>query len=107
MVTNEHWGKPNESRAPWSLWKMNSLLGRKPVVAGWKAKSIPPFRPSYELIIDLVLPANILDCFRIQCPFRTVEEWVDSIRRPDDVHEVAIKVLREHFSARRVARLRR
>jgi hypothetical protein len=27
MVTNEHWGKPN-SKSPWLLWKVNTLLGR-------------------------------------------------------------------------------
>jgi hypothetical protein len=26
MVVNEFWGTPN-SKCPWSLWKVNSLLG--------------------------------------------------------------------------------
>lgn len=106
MVTNEYWGKPN-SKAPWSLWKANSILGRKPMVAGWKAKSLPPFRPSWELILTMALPAHILDGFRLFCPFSTLEEWVPQIKNVDEVRAVAQKVLVELCSARRVAKLRR
>jgi hypothetical protein len=72
MVANEYWGTPN-SKSPWSLWKINSLLGRKAISAGWKAKTLPPFRPTWELILDLTLPAHILDGFRIYCPFEKLE----------------------------------
>lgn len=106
MVTNEHWGKAN-SRSPWSLWKMNTLLGRKAMVAGWKAKSLPPFRPSWELIVVLTLPANILDGFRIYCPFATLEEWCLKVKTSADVEQVARKVYTELCSARRVEKLRR
>jgi hypothetical protein len=75
MTANEHWGTPN-SKALWSLWRINSLLGCKPITAGWKYKKLPPFRPAYELMIDLALPANILDGFRLFCPCDTLEEWV-------------------------------
>ncbi|KAF9470993.1 hypothetical protein BDN70DRAFT_901681 [Pholiota conissans] len=34
MVANEYWGMLN-SKSQWSLWKVNTLLGRKPS-AGWK-----------------------------------------------------------------------
>jgi hypothetical protein len=33
MVANEFWGEPN-SKSPGSLWKINSLLGRKAIAAG-------------------------------------------------------------------------
>jgi hypothetical protein len=49
MIENEFWGTAN-SKLPWSLWKVNSLLGRKFITAGWKAKSLPHFRPVYELL---------------------------------------------------------
>lgn len=99
MTVNEHWGSPN-SKALWSLWKVNSLLGRKPMTAGWKAKKLPPFRPSYELMIDLALPANILDGFRLFCHADTVGKWVESV--PD----CAAKVHHQLCSARDVAKLR-
>ena len=61
MIANEFWGTAN-STSPWSLWKVNSL--RKAITAGWTAKLLPPFRPVYELTLNLTLPANILDGFR-------------------------------------------
>ncbi|KAJ7809227.1 hypothetical protein B0H14DRAFT_2608207 [Mycena olivaceomarginata] len=90
MTVNEHWGTAN-SKALWSLWKINSMLGRKPMTAGWKAKKLPPFRPSYELIIDLALPANILDGFRLFCAKGTVEKWIESVKDWDSVRIVAAK----------------
>jgi hypothetical protein len=75
MVTNEYWGKPN-SKSPWSLWKVNTLLGRKAMVAGWKEKSLPPFQPPWELILTMALPANILDSFHIYCPKDSLEEML-------------------------------
>ncbi|KAG1882050.1 hypothetical protein C8R48DRAFT_667742 [Suillus tomentosus] len=64
MVINEFSGTAN-SKSPWSLWRVNSLLGRKAISAGWKVKKLPPFRPSWDLILALALPANILDTFRL------------------------------------------
>ena len=106
MVTNEHWGKPN-SKSPWSLWKVNTLLGRKAMVGGWQAKSLPHFRPSWELILTMALPANILDGFRIYCGHATLEEWVSKVRSTGEVRDIARKVLVELCSARRIQRLRR
>ncbi|KAG6834995.1 hypothetical protein H0H93_005717 [Arthromyces matolae] len=106
MVTNEYWGKPN-SKSPWSLWKVNNILCRKPMVAGWKAKSLPPFRPSWELILTMTLPVHILDGFRIYCPSSTLEEWVSQLKSFSEIHDVARKVMKELCSARRVASLRR
>ncbi|KAJ7759710.1 hypothetical protein B0H14DRAFT_3165853 [Mycena olivaceomarginata] len=106
MTVNEHWGTPN-SKSLWSLWKINSLLGRKPITAGWKSKKLPPFRPAYELMIDLTLPANILDGFRIICPRDTIEEWAESVPDWQSVRDVAAKVHQQLCSARRVSKLRR
>ncbi|KDR67870.1 hypothetical protein GALMADRAFT_105505 [Galerina marginata CBS 339.88] len=106
MVANEFWGTPN-SKSPWSLWKINTLLGRKAITAGWKAKSLPPFRPVYELMLNITLPANILDGFRIYSPKDTLEEWVETIQTVEEVDKVAEKVLNELCSGRRVAKLRR
>lgn len=106
MVANEFWGKAN-SKSPWSLWKLNSLLGRKAIAAGWKAKTLPPFRPVYELVLTMALPAHILDAFRIHCPNNTLEDWVMSSPSHDQIHNVAKKILRDLCSARRVSHLRR
>ncbi|PBK71025.1 hypothetical protein ARMSODRAFT_987944 [Armillaria solidipes] len=83
-IVNEHWGKPN-GKALWVLWKMNSLLGQKVMVAGWK------------LMIDLVLLAHILDGFQLFCPCNTLEGWVQSITSPnkfDVVSETHVGKLR-------------
>jgi hypothetical protein len=106
MIANKYWGVAN-STSPWSLWKINSLLGRKAISAGWKAKSLPPFRPTYELILHLALPANILDGFRIFCPTNTLEQWVVDVKEYEDISRIAKKVHSELCSARRVANLRR
>ncbi|KAF8165833.1 hypothetical protein B0H34DRAFT_794172 [Crassisporium funariophilum] len=83
MVGNEFWGKPN-SKSPWSLWRMNTLLGRKAISAGWAAKSPPPFRPR-----------------------DTLEEWVTGIQSVEDVQRVAQWVHDELCSGQRVHQLRR
>ena len=105
MLVNEYWGKPN-AKSPWSLWKVNTLLGRKPMSAGWKAKSAPPFGPSYELMLTFVLPANVIDGFRIYCPKDDLKEWVDSVQSVDEVASVAQQILDELCSGRRVEKLR-
>jgi len=63
--------------------------GQKVMVAGWKVKSLPPFSLSYELILTMALPANILDGFRIYCPFTTVEEWVERVQTVEEIEVVA------------------
>ncbi|KAH9484746.1 hypothetical protein JR316_0001646 [Psilocybe cubensis] len=105
MVANEYWGKPN-SKSPWSLWRINTLLGRKPVCAGWTAKSPAPFRPIWELILNLTLPAHILDAFRIFCSEETVEAWVKKVDHHDTIALVAQKIHDELCSGHRVAQLR-
>jgi hypothetical protein len=106
MIANEFWGTAN-SKSPWSLWKVNSLLGRKAITAGRKAKSLPPFRPVYELMLILTLPANILDGFRIYSSYDKLEDWVDTIQTVEEVDRVAERILNELCSGRRVAKLRR
>lgn len=106
MVANEHWGVANSSE-PWSLWRMNALLGRKAISAGWKAKSLPPFRPIYELALDLVLPANILDGFRLYCGEDSLEVWADAVKDRDEIRRVAKLIVSELCSGRRVSKLRR
>ncbi|KAJ3531453.1 hypothetical protein NMY22_g8150 [Coprinellus aureogranulatus] len=106
-TVNQHWGTPN-SKALWSLWRMSMLLGRKAMSVGWNAKQEPPFRPSMELMIDLVLPANILDGFRLHCgrDDGNLNAWVKSIRSLSSIRTVAKKILENNCSARRVSKLR-
>jgi len=106
LITNEFWGKPN-SKSPWSLWKINALLGRKAITAGWKSKTLPPFRPSYELILKMALPGHILDAFRIYCPYDSLTTWISGVKTRDEIRTVAKKIQTELCSARRVSRLRR
>lgn len=106
MLANEYWGKLN-AKSPWSLWKINTLLARKPISAGWKAKTLPPFRAVYELMLMLALPANILDAFRIHCGADTLEAWVKTVKSMDDMRCVAQQILDKHCSGQHVERLRR
>jgi len=104
MVGNEFWGTPN-SKSPWSLWKINTLLGRKAITASWKAKSLLPFHLVYELTLNLTLHANILDGFCIYSPNDKLEEWVDAIQTVEEVDKVAEKVLNECCSGCHMAKL--
>ncbi|KAJ7054575.1 hypothetical protein C8F01DRAFT_995323 [Mycena amicta] len=104
-VGNEYWGTPN-SAAPWSLWRVNTLLGRKAITAGWKAKKLPPYRPITELILDISLPANILDVFRLHCGRSSLEDWVDGVSSHSEITDLAYKIYRKVCSAREAARLR-
>ncbi|EKM51204.1 uncharacterized protein PHACADRAFT_32209 [Phanerochaete carnosa HHB-10118-sp] len=93
MVANEHWAMANSS-APWSLWRMNSLLRRKPISAGWKAKKLMPFHPAHELTLTLVLPANVLDALCIfACKYSqhsTLEAWAGALQSHAALHHVAV-----------------
>ncbi|KAJ7061273.1 hypothetical protein C8F01DRAFT_1210307 [Mycena amicta] len=104
-IGNEYWGTPNSS-SPWSLWRVNTLLGRKAITAGWKAKKLPPYRPITELILDISLPANILDAFRIHCGRHELDDWVSCVTSYSEITELAHKVYRKLCSAREAARLR-
>ncbi|KAJ7061082.1 hypothetical protein C8F01DRAFT_1288251 [Mycena amicta] len=104
-IGNEYWGTAN-SASPWSLWRVNTLLGRKAITAGWKAKKLPPYRPITELVLDISLPANILDAFRIHCGRHDLEDWVSGVKSYSEVNTVAYEVYRKLCSAREVARLR-
>lgn len=105
MTLNQHWGKPN-SKFPGSLWKENSLLGRKTITAGWKAKKLPPFPPAHELL-HLSLRAHILDAYRLASSAATLEDWIKSKPSWEDIERISTKILEEYFSAHRVEVLRR
>ena len=105
MVANEHWGTPN-SKAPWSLWRMNTLLGRKAVSVGWKTKKLTQFRPAHELILTLTLPANIIDAFHVCCPARSLEAWLKNLSTFSDLRMVANQVRDRLCSGQRVESLR-
>jgi len=92
MVANEFWGRPN-SKSPWSFWKVNTLLGWKAITAGWKAKSLPPFCPVYELMLNLTLPASIVDGFRLYSGRENLDIWVNAIQSVDNVRIVSTQVL--------------
>ncbi|GBE83149.1 hypothetical protein SCP_0501960 [Sparassis crispa] len=94
------------SKAPWSLWKVNTLLGRKVISVGWKAKQMAPFHPTCELILRLALPANILDGFRLYCGERSLATWVQNVSNIASVTKVAEKIRNELCSSRRVSQLR-
>ena len=106
MVMNEHWGMPN-AQAPWSLWRMNTLLSRKAMSAGWKAKKLAPFRPAVELISKLALPANILDGFCLHCGTDSLDAWVNKVSDYESVRRVATAVRDKLCSSQRVATLRK
>jgi hypothetical protein len=105
-VANEHWGVAN-SKAPWSLWKVNMLLGRKAISCGWKAsKQLPPYKLLAELV-HIALVANILDGFRLYCGYKSIDEWVKSgVKEHVDVRKVSCRIFEELVSSRRVEKLR-
>ncbi|KAJ7442936.1 hypothetical protein B0H11DRAFT_2162974 [Mycena galericulata] len=104
-TVNEHWGEPN-SKFPGSLWSQNSFLSRKSIPAGWKAKKLPPFRPTYELMLTLSLPAHILDGFHIYCGADSLDAWVASEPSWSDVVSVSEVVIDKLCSASTVEELR-
>ena len=104
VVTNEVWGKPN-SKCPWSLWKLNALLRCKAITVGWKSKMLPPFRPSYKLILKLALLAHILDVFHIHCPHESLATWILVVKTCDKILAVAKKIQTNLCSARCVSQL--
>lgn len=104
MVLNEHWGKPN-SLWPGSLWwEHNTLLKRKPISAGWKAKKATPWKPSHELL-QISLAAHVKDGFRIHCGSEDLDAWALSATM-EDVDAVAERVYRKLFTTEAVDNLR-
>ncbi|KAJ7310180.1 hypothetical protein DFH08DRAFT_718888, partial [Mycena albidolilacea] len=104
-TANEHWGEPN-SKFPGSLWSQNSFLSRKAVSAGWKAKKLPPFRPTHELMLTLSLPTHILDGFRIYCGAESLDSWVKSDLSWHDIESVSEVVVHKLCSSSTVEELR-
>lgn len=87
---------------PWSLWKINSILGCKAISVGWKVKQLPPFCPITELILQLTLLAN---GFHIFCPSSTLTAWVSQVRDYQAIQDVAGKILTNLWSGWRVTKL--
>ncbi|OCH87916.1 hypothetical protein OBBRIDRAFT_805747 [Obba rivulosa] len=63
----------------------------KPISAGWKAKKLPPFHPTFKLINHLILSANILDAFWLLCPANSVKTWIADVSSWDDVYALACR----------------
>ena len=105
-TANEHWGVVN-SKAPWSLWRINTFLRRKAISAGWNAKQLSPFHPIMELVLWLALPTNILDGFWLFCPGNNLKKWVSSVSSYDIIKDVAKQVFEQLCSVCKVSKLRR
>ncbi|KIO18611.1 hypothetical protein M407DRAFT_40834, partial [Tulasnella calospora MUT 4182] len=105
MALNQHWGTPN-SKYSGSLWKENSLLGRKAISAGWKTKKLPPFPQSHELI-HLSSKARILDGVRVLSGSDSLENWIESKPMWRAIEEVTERVLDELCSGLPVEKMRR
>ncbi|KAJ7736338.1 hypothetical protein DFH07DRAFT_966852 [Mycena maculata] len=50
------------------------LLKRKPISAGWKAKTATPWKPSHELL-QMTFAAHVKDGFRIHCDSEDLDAW--------------------------------
>ena len=105
MIGNEYWGKPN-GRAMWSLWKVNTLLCRRPMVCGWKASKHAPFQQLCELMLTFALPANILDGWRLECGARSLEAWASQVKSLEDITTIGKRVVQRIASRRRVSEMR-
>lgn len=105
MTLNQHWGSPN-SKHGGTLWKENSLLGRKAISAGWKAKKLPPFPQSHELI-HLSCKARILDGVRVLAGADSLEQWIENKPTWSTIEEVTERVLDELCSGQPVEKMRR
>ncbi|KAJ7440268.1 hypothetical protein FB451DRAFT_1443579 [Mycena latifolia] len=104
LVLNEHWGKPN-SLWPGSLWwEHTTLLKRKPLSAGWKAKKATPWKPSHELL-QISMAAHVKDGFRIHCGEADLDGWAASATKAD-FDAVADRVYRELFTTEGLDNLR-
>ena len=86
MMDVMEFGAPTEGRM------CSTLLGWKVISAGWKAKTLPPFQPTYQLILQLGLPTNILDRFHIFCPKDTLEQWAADVTDYDTISHIVKKV---------------
>ncbi|KAJ7177685.1 hypothetical protein C8R46DRAFT_1173954 [Mycena filopes] len=104
LTINEHWGTPNSPWAGGLWWEHNKLLGRKPLMAGWGGKKATEWKPAHELI-NISLPAHIVDGFRIHCGSDDLAAWTKGATA-DDFEAVARKVFDKLFSTTAVNELR-
>jgi len=84
---------------------MNTLLGWKPITAGWKAKQLSPFQPIMELMLQLALLANILDGFCLYCPGNDLKKWTLQIKTHEELSCVSKAIFEELCSAQWVTKL--
>jgi hypothetical protein len=105
MTVNEHWGTPNSVWAGGLWWEHNKLLKRKPLMAGWGGKKATEWKPAHELI-QISLPAHIVDGFRIHCGTDSLEEWAKTATVAE-FESVARKVFDKLFSTGAVEELRK
>lgn len=105
MALNQHWGTPN-SKYGGTLWKENSLLGRKAISAGWKAKKLPLFPQSHELI-HLSRKARILDGIRMLSGSDSQEKWIEQKPLWSTIEGVTGRVLNQLCSGLPVEKMRR
>ncbi|KAG8947864.1 hypothetical protein FRC04_010222 [Tulasnella sp. 424] len=87
------------------LWKENALLGCKAITAGWKAKKLPPFPPSHELI-HLPLHAHILDAYQILSKQQSLEQWAASKPTWEDIEWMSYTMLDNFCSGGIVDKMR-
>ncbi|KAF8211168.1 hypothetical protein K438DRAFT_1958305 [Mycena galopus ATCC 62051] len=104
LTVNEHWGSPNSLWAGGLWWEHNKLLKRKPLMAGWGGKKATEWRPAHELI-NISLPAHIVDGFRIYCEKDDLAEWAKTAT-PAEFDVVAKTVFQKLYSTAVVNELR-
>lgn len=104
LTINEHWGSPNSLWAGGLWWEHNKLLGRKPMMAGWGGKKATEWKPAHELI-NISLPAHIVDGFSIHCGSENLTEWIQTVT-PEEFDAVARNVFDKLFSTTAVNELR-
>jgi hypothetical protein len=105
MTVNEYWGTPNSVWAGGLWWEHNKLLKRKPLMAGWGGKKATKWKPAHKLI-QISLPAHIVDGFRIHCRTDSLEEWAKTATVAE-FESVARKVFDKLFSTGAVEELRK
>ncbi|KAK7016411.1 hypothetical protein VNI00_018893 [Paramarasmius palmivorus] len=70
---------------------------RKPMTAGWQAKKATPWHQSHDLI-SILLPAHILDGFRIYCEADDFSKWAKSATI-EQFDAVALRVFNNLFTS--------
>ncbi|KAJ7127703.1 hypothetical protein C8R44DRAFT_616194, partial [Mycena epipterygia] len=104
LTVNEHWGSPNSLWPGGLWWEHNKLLKRKPMAAGWGRKKATEWKPAHELL-QISLPAHIVDGFRIHCGHEDLKEWAKAAPF-NEFEAVARTVFDNLFSTSAINKLR-